>query len=495
MMMDDSQLLASYGHDPAAGALQELIKRHLDFVYAAALRQTRDPHLAQDVTQAVFLLFSQRASRLKPGTLVKGWLFNTTRYVVANSRRAEARRKSYEREAAAMRCEIVREDRWSDISPHLDDALAGLSEKDRRVLLLRYFEDLPLAALGQTLGISENAAQKRVAHALVRLRHFLVGRGATVASASLGEMLQASITQAAPAHLAKATIDLTVSGAAHSSSAIYLAKGAAKMMTRARAKLLAIQCAIAGATIGTVVVLAAAQLRPMPPDRPATVAMANEPHTSKANDENFNSCCQTLKSIVDDYDRNDAAAAEALFYFPPGMDPKTVENMDRFLDVDVSAYHLANVAVSRFGVHGTTLNIGQLSTSAVLILDVLPRLSPERVQGLGNTLVLTPEKPAGPYVGCWQSPIYFVRDQGTWKLDAKRNFRLTFHAIRRQPIAGETSAQACTAAIHIIVTRFAAIADDINKGNISEAESKKQVNTVFTDVDSQFRDCQFGIDH
>ena len=42
---------------------------------------------------------------------------------------------------------------------------------------------------------------------------------------------------------------------------------------------------------------------------------------------------------------------------------------------------------------------------------------------------------------------------------------------------------------------IAAIADDINKGNISEAESKKQVNTVFTDVDSQFRDCQFGIDH
>ncbi len=163
MMMDDSQLITSYAHNRAAGAFEQLVERHIDFVYAAALRQTGDTHIAQDITQAVFLLFSERAGRLKPGTLVKGWLFNATRYVVANARRAEARRKIHEREAAAMRSEIVLEDHWPSIAPHLDDALAELSEKDRRVLLLRFFEDLPLAALGQTLGISEYAAQKRVA--------------------------------------------------------------------------------------------------------------------------------------------------------------------------------------------------------------------------------------------------------------------------------------------------------------------------------------------
>src|ERR1700693_6097593 len=129
MMTDDSQLLVTCAHDRSAGGFAALVERHMYFVYAAALRQTGDPHIAQDITQAVFLLLSQRASRLKPGTVIKGWLFNATRYVVGNARRAEARRKLHEREAAAMRSEIVTEDHWPSIAPHLDDALAGLSEK------------------------------------------------------------------------------------------------------------------------------------------------------------------------------------------------------------------------------------------------------------------------------------------------------------------------------------------------------------------------------
>src|SRR6202162_6299292 len=99
MMTDDSQLLVTCAHDRSAGGFAALVERHIDFVYAAALRQTGDTHIAEDITQAVFLLFAQRAGRLTPETIVKGWLFNTTRYVVANFRRAEARRKLHERKA------------------------------------------------------------------------------------------------------------------------------------------------------------------------------------------------------------------------------------------------------------------------------------------------------------------------------------------------------------------------------------------------------------
>ena len=125
MMTDDSQLLTSYAQDRAGGAFDRLVERHIDFVYASALRQIGDPQVAQDITQAVFLLFSQRATRLKRGTIVKGWLFNTTRYVIANARRAEARRKFHEREAASMRSEVVREDHWSEILPHLARIIHG----------------------------------------------------------------------------------------------------------------------------------------------------------------------------------------------------------------------------------------------------------------------------------------------------------------------------------------------------------------------------------
>ncbi len=499
MMMDDSQLLAAYARDRSAAALQQLVERHIDFVYAAALRQTGNTHVAQDITQAVFLLFSQRAMRLKPGTLVKGWLFSATRFVVSNARRAEARRKLHEREAAAMRSEIMRENRWSDISPHLDDALAGLSEKDRRVLLLRFFEDLPLAALGQRLGISEGAAQKRVSHALERLRRFLGGRSVSPGGSSLDELIRSGAAVAAPAGLAKSAFDLAISGASgasHSGTAISLAKGAAKMMSRARAKLLAIQCAVAGVCIGTVVVLAEPQLRSLSSERPAVVAMADATAAKNTAEEDYSGCCQTLKSIVDAYDRNDAAAAQKFFYFKPGADPNAIAGLNDFIGADVSVYHLATVNESRFGMHGTTLNIGLVSTNAVYIMDFLSRITPQSGRVTGDRVAITPAAPVGPYVGCWSNPIYFVRDNGVWKLDALRNFRLTFRAHRKRPVAGETPEQACAASIDLIVGRFNAIANDIEKGNIAdELEAKRRVNAVFAEVDSLFRDDHFGMDH
>jgi hypothetical protein len=146
--------------------------------------------------------------------------------------------------------------------------------------------------------------------------------------------------------------------------------------------------------------------------------------------------------------------------------------------------------------HGTTLNIGLISTNAALTMDFLSRLNPQSGRVMGDTVVITPAAPSGPYVGCWQNPLYFVRDQGVWKLDAKRNFRLTFSAIRRHAIAGETPAQACAASIQLIVGRFSTIADDIEKGNIAdESEAKRRVNAVFAEVDSQFHDDHFGMDH
>jgi RNA polymerase sigma factor (sigma-70 family) len=306
MMMDDSQWLAACANNRAAEGFGGLVERHIDFVYAAALRQTGDPHLAQDITQAVFLLLLQRAGRIKAGTLMKGWLFRTTRYVVANARRAQARRKFHEREAAAMRLGSVCEDHWPDVEPHLDDALAELSEKDRRVLLLRFFDGLPLAALGEAIGVSEQAAQKRVERALDRLRQLLARRGAGVAGVSLGGMLQASVAQAAPAHLAKATVDLALNaatGAAQSSVAFSLAKGTACFMATAKIKIIAaivVICLFIGST--TVIVIHYAPSLLAQTVQPDPGAAAPVPLASAPSDINSVYSLQNgeiLKRIVD----------------------------------------------------------------------------------------------------------------------------------------------------------------------------------------------------
>ena len=162
MPLSDAELLAVLTQKRDSELFRQLMQRHIDFVYAAAVRQSSDQAAAHDITQAAFLLLWQRLGKLKPGTVITGWLFNATRYVAANARRAEARRAIHERKAAAMRPEKMEPEAIPDLSPVLDDALAKLSENDRRAVLLRYFDNQSASEVAATLGITEDAAKKRV---------------------------------------------------------------------------------------------------------------------------------------------------------------------------------------------------------------------------------------------------------------------------------------------------------------------------------------------
>ena len=53
----------------------------------------------------------------------------------------------------------------------LDTLVARLGEKDRRSVVLRFFQQRSYAELGIAMGISEEAARKRVSRAIEKLRH------------------------------------------------------------------------------------------------------------------------------------------------------------------------------------------------------------------------------------------------------------------------------------------------------------------------------------
>jgi RNA polymerase sigma factor (sigma-70 family) len=490
-MLDDSELLSSYSHDRNPSALRQIVERHIDFVYSAALRQTGDPHFAQDITQAVFVLFAQRAWRLKPDVVIKGWLFNTARFVIANARRADSRRRKHEQEAAAMRSEIVAEGKVSDVSAHLDEALAGLAEKDRRVLLLRYFENLPITSLGELLGVSENAAQKRVTRALERVKEVLVRRGASVTGASVGGVLASSALEVAPAHLARVTVDVALHGnAANSVSVFSLAKGAAREMIRVKAQMLAIPSAVAATCIATAVIIANGQPRSTTPPAivPAAAALSAVSAPAAGN-EDYDACCQIMHSIVDAYDKDDLATAQSLFYYPPGSDPKIVDGMYHILKLDVADYHLVNSAIGKFGMHGSLL-VTEIGTDAALFQEILSRVSPGDARLSGDTLTITPPSTKGP--NFWSGkPLCFVRVQGVWKLDASKTFRVITHAHRVHPVAGETEQQAFAVAIDMISQKFEDIADDIDQGRILDVvDAQRHVREAWIDLDKEFR--EFG---
>ena len=212
-MLEDSDLIRLHVHDRSPDAFRELVGRHINFVYSAALRQTNgDTHLAQEVTQIVFTDLARKAEALQDRRVLAGWLFVSARYAAAKLIRRERRRRGYEQEAHLMN-ELMRksdpEPEWEQLRPVLDQALAGLAGSDREAIFLRFFEGRAFSEVGARLALNENAARMRVERALEKLRQRLTRQGVRSTTGALALLLGSQAVAAAPAGLAT-----SISGAA-----------------------------------------------------------------------------------------------------------------------------------------------------------------------------------------------------------------------------------------------------------------------------------------
>ena len=250
-MLDDQQLLRRYAADHSEAAFGELVARHVNLVYSAALRQTNgDAHLAQDVAQMVFADLARKAASLSANVVLAGWLHRATRYAANQIRRTDHRRRAREQEAVMMNA-IQSESTpdWEQIRPMLDEALDRLSPDDRDALLLRYFEQRSLAEVGTALGSNEDAARKRVSRALEKLREFFGKRGVTTTAAVLTTVISANAVQIAPAGLAAALTSASLAGAAAGTGAFTLLK----LMTMTNLKIGLSTIVVAGAATTLVI--------------------------------------------------------------------------------------------------------------------------------------------------------------------------------------------------------------------------------------------------
>ena len=180
-MNDDLTLLREYARSNSEEAFASLVSRHVNLVYSVALRQVRDPHLAEEITQAVFIILVRKADSLGDKTILPGWLCRTARYASANALTIQRRRQRREQEAFMQstlnEAEPMQEETWNQIAPMLDGAMERLGQKDHDALVLRFFENKTFAEVGATLGASEDAAKMRVNRALEKLRKFFTKRG------------------------------------------------------------------------------------------------------------------------------------------------------------------------------------------------------------------------------------------------------------------------------------------------------------------------------
>ncbi len=248
-MPDSVQLLRAYAERGDEAAFRELVARYIDLVHSVAVRRVGgDVEAARDVTQSVFIDLARKARSLRGEVMLGGWLHRHTGFVAASVARAERRRQAREQQAAEMNTlHPTHDPTWQQLAPVLDETIDALDAADRQAILLRFFEQRDFRAVGAALGISDDAAQKRVSRAVEKLRTSLARRGVTLSLAALAAFLTAQAVSAAPAGLAVSVSQAALAGAAASAGIV---GGLTKLITSLSFKLAAGTAAVALVTFG-----------------------------------------------------------------------------------------------------------------------------------------------------------------------------------------------------------------------------------------------------
>ena len=244
--LSDQELLREYAEHRTEAAFTELVHRHLDLVYSSALRIVCEPQLAEEVSQSVFLALAENARDLAKHPVLLGWLHRTTQNLAANVVRQEVRRRAREQKATSMNEIVAVDDAWENLKPHVDEALGTLRDKDRDLVLLRYFQGKSAREIAAVIGTSEEAAQKRLNRAVEQLRKFMAGRSVSVGAATLGMSLSAHAVKAAPLGLAHSISKGVAEAALSQAATITIAKGL--VMTTTQKAVVAASLALAVGT-------------------------------------------------------------------------------------------------------------------------------------------------------------------------------------------------------------------------------------------------------
>ncbi len=183
----------------------------------ALRRVAGDVHLAEDVSQQVFVALARQAGSLPEGLVLPAWLFSCTRNIAAQAVRTERRRRIREHQAQLMTAlsdDTSPAPDWKLLRPVLDETIDELGERDREAIVLRFFEGYSYSEVGTRLRMTENAARMRVERALDKLHALLARRGIPSTAAAVGLALGGQVLVAAPAGLAGTITSAAVAGSA-----------------------------------------------------------------------------------------------------------------------------------------------------------------------------------------------------------------------------------------------------------------------------------------
>jgi RNA polymerase sigma factor (sigma-70 family) len=404
--MDDITLLREYTEHDSEEAFATLVTGHVNKVYSVALRHTRNPHQAEEITQAVFVILAQKARHLGKRVVLSGWLYQTAQLTAVTFIRSEIRRVCREKEAHMQGLlNETESDVWPQIAPLLDAAMAGLSETDRHAVVLRFFDGKSMREIGAALGASEDAVKMRVNRAVEKLRLFFKKRGVVVPAAVLTAAISANSVQAAPMVLAKtATAGALAKGATAPISTLTLIKGALKVMAWTKAKtaiVIGAAVILAVGTTGFVIVIA---------EKINAIASRSNPSgfVSKQADKltaDRTTPKGTMLVMINALEKGDANAYIESFVFKTDEEVK----LKPALEALVAASARFNRAMSdKFGAEAARSELPNMPL--MLPADIIDSAQ-QNIQGDSATVSIS----AGGKSG---RPIQFTKVNGEWKMAA-----------------------------------------------------------------------------
>jgi len=199
MEASDATLLRQFIASRDEPSFRELVSRHFQMVWSVARRVIGNDTFAEDITQQTFIRLVQRASAIGEEQNLAAWLHRTARSFAIDLVRREGRRKTREAKATAMENDPSHEVSWEKLAPVIDSLVGRLSPQDQQIILLRNYENRPIASVGIELGLSEQAARKRAQRALEKLRTLFQKRGLATSTGTLSTLLPVRAITVVPA--------------------------------------------------------------------------------------------------------------------------------------------------------------------------------------------------------------------------------------------------------------------------------------------------------
>jgi len=152
-----------------------LVQRYQKMLYAFVYRCVHDHEQTADVVQATFLQAYVHLAQFSGRSTFKTWL-----HQIALNRCRQMHRSAHSRQHVPLDETHAATLAAPDTTEHnpgvknlLERLIARLPLRQRAVLTLRIFSDLPFKEIARVEGITENSAKVNYHHAIARLRHWL----------------------------------------------------------------------------------------------------------------------------------------------------------------------------------------------------------------------------------------------------------------------------------------------------------------------------------